>query len=293
MKKAIYYTNQFFGGIGGESDADFEPIIKDGAVGPAIGFKAELKNVEITHTVICGDNFMASHKEEGIKRIKGLLEGKKFDLVIAGPAFSSGRYGVSCGEMCKFAHYTYGVPAVTSMNEENPGVALFKEEPFYIMKGSRSAAKMRHDISSMAALVNKIASGDKILWADAEGYFSHGIRKEVFVDKTAADRSVDMLLDKLAGKPFVTELKIELRDNVVPSRAIANLSKAKVAFICTGGLFLLAILTVFRVAHVPFGKHMTYPRKKSLSRVTFTACIAASTPTSLMPIQRLCFLCLR
>ena len=144
MKKAIYYINQFFGGVGGESDADFEPIIKEGAVGPAQGVQAMLKGVEITHTVICGDNAMSSHKEESLKRIAGFLEGKEFDLVLAGPAFSSGRYGVSCGEMCKFAHETYGVTAVTSMNEENPGVALFREDPFYIMKGSRSAAKIKY-----------------------------------------------------------------------------------------------------------------------------------------------------
>lgn len=236
MKKAIYYINQFFGGVGGESDADFEPVIKEGAVGPAQGIQAELKGVEITHTVICGDNFMTSNKDEALKRIAGYLVEKEFDLVFAGPAFSSGRYGLSCGEFCKFVHDAYNVPAVTSMNVENPGVELFKEEPFYIMKGNRSAAKMRQDQAAMAMLANKIIAGEEILWADEEGYFSHGIRKEVFMDSPAADRVVDMLLAKLTGKHFETELKIEPRDNVVPSKAIVDLSQAKVAFICTGGL---------------------------------------------------------
>lgn len=45
-----------------------------------------------------------------------------------------------------------------------------------------------------------------------------------------------MLLTKLAGQPYVTELKIEPRDNVVPSKAVGDLSKAKVAFVSTGGL---------------------------------------------------------
>ena len=69
MKKAIYYINQFFGGVGGENDADFEPVIKDGPVGPGVGLQAALKDVAITHTIICGDNFMASHKDEALKRI--------------------------------------------------------------------------------------------------------------------------------------------------------------------------------------------------------------------------------
>ncbi len=69
MKKIIFYANQFFGGVGGENEADFEPVIKEGPVGPALAFKAALKDAEVTHTIICGDNFMASHKDEALKRI--------------------------------------------------------------------------------------------------------------------------------------------------------------------------------------------------------------------------------
>lgn len=236
MKKAIHYINQFFGGVGGEDQADFEPIIKAGTAGPGIALQAALKGVEITHTVICGDNFMASHKDDAIQRISEFLADKEIDLFIAGPAFRAGRYGVSCGEMCKFAYETYGVQAITSMHEENPGVELYRENPFYILRGSAGAAGMRQDTAAMAALANKIVAGEDILWADAEGYFPRGIRKEVFVDKIAADRVVDMLLAKLAGEPYETEYKIEVRDNVTPSKPIVDLSKAKIAFVSTGGL---------------------------------------------------------
>jgi glycine reductase len=236
MKKAIYYVNQFFGGVGGEDEADFEPVIKEGPAGPGTEFQAALKGVEITHTVICGDNFMAGNKDEAIRRITEFLADKKFDLFLAGPAFRSGRYGVSCGEMCRFVHEKYGVPAITSMNEENPGVELYRENPFYILKGGAGAAKMRQDVAAAAAFANKIVAGEEILWADAEGYFPRGIRKEIFVDKSAADRTVDMLLAKLAGKHYETEYKIEVRDNVVPSKPIANLKKAKIALVSSGGL---------------------------------------------------------
>jgi glycine/betaine/sarcosine/D-proline reductase family selenoprotein B len=236
MKKVVYYANQFFGGVGGESEADFEPVIKEGAVGPGLALEAALKGAQITHTIICGDNFMASHKDEAIGRIAEFLVGKEFDLFLAGPAFRAGRYGVSCGEICNWAHDTYNVQAVTSMHEENPGVDLFSESPIYILRGGASAAKMRQDIGAMATLANKIIAGEKVLWADAEGYFPRGIRKEVLADKIAADRTVDMLLAKLSGEPFETELKIEPRDDVVPSKPIADLGQAKIALISSGGL---------------------------------------------------------
>ena len=236
MKKAIYFVNQFFGGVGGEDEADFEPIIKEGPTGPGLALQAALKGAEITHTLICGDNFMASHKDETLKRIAEFLAGKEFDLFLAGPAFRSGRYGMNCGEICKFAHEKYGVPAATIMHEENAGVEVYRENPFYILMGGGSAAKMREDAAALAAFANKIIAGEEILWADVEGYFPRGIRKEVFVDKTAANRAVDMLLAKLAGESYETEYKIEVRDNVIPSQPIADLSKAKIALISTGGL---------------------------------------------------------
>jgi glycine reductase len=95
MKKVICYVNQFFGGIGGEDKADQEPYIVEGVVGPTMAINAALKDAEVTHTVVCGDNFMGSNTEEALSRIMGFLEDKEMDLFIAGPAFQAGRYGVA------------------------------------------------------------------------------------------------------------------------------------------------------------------------------------------------------
>lgn len=236
MKKVILYINQFFGSVGGEDQADFEPMIQDGPVGPGLAIQSALKDAEITHTVICGDNFMNSHRAEALERIQGFLEGKDFDLFLAGPAFLAGRYGMSCGEMCKFVEEHYHVPTVTSMNEENPGVDAYRGQGTYILKGGKNAAKMRKDAGAMAAFANKIIAGEPILWADAEGYFKNGVRKEVFVEKTSADRAVDMLLQRLAGEPFETEYKIEVHEGVAPAPAVKDASKAKFAIVNTGGL---------------------------------------------------------
>ena len=237
MKKVILYINQFFAGVGGEDQADFEPVILDGAVGPGVALQAELTGAEITHTLVCGDNFMNTNKEEAVSRIMNFLEGKEFDLFLAGPAFQSGRYGMSCGEMCKQISEKYGVPVITSMHQENPGVDSYRgNASVYIMRGNKSSAKLRADAKAMAKLANKFIAGEEILWADAEGYFGHGIRKEVFVDKSSADRVVDMLLAKLAGQSYETEYKIEIHDAVPPAKAVADLSKAKIAVITTGGL---------------------------------------------------------
>lgn len=237
MKKAILYINQFFGGVGGEEQADLEPVLLEGPVGSGAALQAALRGAQITHTILCGDNFMNTNKAEALKRIQGFLDDKAFDLFLAGPAFQAGRYGMSCGEMCEFVSASYGVPAITSMHAENPGVDAYRANPdIYIMKGGKSAAKLRADAGLMAALANKLIAGEEVLWADAEGYFGHGIRKMVFVDKTSAARAVDMMLAKLAGEPYETEYKIEIHDSVPPAKAIADIKRASIAIVSTGGL---------------------------------------------------------
>lgn len=236
MKKAILYINQFFGQIGGEEMASIEPQIHEGHVGPAMQFAREL-NAEITHTIICGDNFMGSNTDEAVSRILSMLEGKQVDLFLAGPAFQAGRYGVACGTICKAVKEKLGIPVVTSMNVENPGVEMFKKE-MYVLKGGHSAAKMRGDIKAMAKVANKILAGEEVGSAEEFGYFPRGIRHQVWRADgiPASQRMIDMLVKKLNGQPFQTELPIPKIDRVPIAPAIKDLSRARIALLNTGGI---------------------------------------------------------
>lgn len=239
MKKVIYYVNQFFGGLGGEDTADWEPEIREGVVGPAMAAEKQLNDAVITHTIICGDNFMGSNTEEAIARILGFLEGKEFDLLIAGPAFNAGRYGVACGNVCKAVGEKFGVPTITSMNAENPGVDMFKKY-CYILKGANAAAKMRQDMKVLTAFANKVLAGETLKGADAEGYFVRGCRHEYFFENahenTAAARGVQMLIKKIKGEPYQTELIIPKKDLVPIADPIEDLSKATIAIVSSGGI---------------------------------------------------------
>ncbi len=237
MKKAVLYINQFFAGIGGEEFADHEPEIREGLIGPALALNENLKNAEITHVVICGDNFMGSHTEEAVRKILDMLKNIEFDIFFAGPAFRAGRYGVACGTICKHVKERFGVEAITSMNEENPGVEMFKKD-VYIFPGGKSAAAMRTDSEKMAQLADKILDGQKMFLAEEEGFFPRGIRHQVWRkdNKPAAHRAVEMLLKKLGNEPFVSELPIPKSERVPIAPPITDLSKAKISLVTSGGI---------------------------------------------------------
>jgi betaine reductase complex component B subunit beta len=237
MKKAILYLNQFFGQIGGEDKADYEPEIREGQVGAAAMLDGALEGAEVTHTVICGDNFMGSNTDEAIERILGFLENEKFDIFLAGPAFQAGRYGVACGTIAKAVKEKFGVPVVTSMHVENPGVLMFKRD-MYIMEGGNNAGRMRKDMGAMASFANKLIAEEPIGPADEEGFFPRGKRHQYWPEglKPASERVVDMLLKKISGEPFVTELPIPKSERVEVASPIKDLSKATIALVTTGGI---------------------------------------------------------
>lgn len=241
MKKAILYINQFFAGIGGEDMADHKPEIREGLVGPALALNAALEGAEVTHTIICGDNFMGSNEEEAVKTILGFLEDKEFDIFFAGPAFQAGRYGNACGVISKAVKSEFGVEAISSMHVENPGVQMFKKD-LYIFPGGKSAAAMRKDTKKMAALGDKILNGEKNLLAEVEGFYPRGIRHQVWREdgKPAAKRAMDMLLKKLAGEEYKTELPIPKTDRVPIAEPVQEMSKATIALVTTGGIVPIA-----------------------------------------------------
>lgn len=238
--KAILYINQFFGQIGGEEFADHEPEIREGLVGPGIAYANALKEeIEITHTIICGDNFMGSNTEEAVKRILEFLADKEFDIFFAGPAFRAGRYGSACGHICSTVQKKFGVPAITSMNEENPGVEMFRKE-MYIFRGGASAAAMRKDVKRMTAFALRLLRGETLSSASEEGYFGRGVRDQVWLEPKvpATDRVIDMLLKKVNGAEYQSELIIPKSERapIAPAIPAEKLAKVKVALVTSGGI---------------------------------------------------------
>jgi glycine reductase len=235
--KAIHYINQFFGQVGGEDAADYKPSFHDELVGCSNMLNQLMPEVEVTHTIICGDNYIASHTEEAVKEIIEWLKRREFDIFFAGPAFMAGRYGVGCGTIGRAVRETFDVPVITSMNEENPGVEMFHKD-MYIFRGGRKATFMKQDMEKMAAFARKLAKGEELRPAAEEGYFPRGIRKEIFHPEgiPAADRAVDMLIRKLRGEPFQTELVIPKRERVPVAPPIKDLSKATIALVGSSGV---------------------------------------------------------
>ena len=234
--RVVHYINQFYAGIGGEDKADYQPEIRAGFVGPGMAFKAAFKDeAEIVATVICGDSFFASNMDEATATILGMIREYKPDAFIAGPAFNAGRYGTACGAMCEAVAKEFGIPVISGMYPENPGVDMYKKSA-WIIQTPNSAAGMRKAVPAMAKLALKLLKGEAVGTPDEEGYIERGIRRNKFYDKLAAERCVDMFVAKLKGEPFTTEYKMPVFDRVDPQPAVKDMKHAVIALVTSGGI---------------------------------------------------------
>lgn len=234
-KKVLYYLNQFFGQIGGEDKANFEPVYKEGGVGPSDAFAKALGDSGVlVGTIICGDNYFNENKEESIEFLKKIANEVKPDLVVAGPAFNAGRYGMACAGVAEFFDKECGIPVVSGMYEENPGLDESKKFAF-VAKTGDSAGTMRKALPIMVAITKKILAGE-VVKPDVDGYFAQGKRLTVFSEKSGSVRAVEMLMKRLNNEEFKTELPMPVFDTVDPAPAIKDLSKATIAMVTTGGI---------------------------------------------------------
>jgi glycine reductase len=236
--RAIHYLNQFFGGLGGEEQAAVAPQWFDGTKGPGQLIQSLDPSMEIFGTIVAGDNYVAENLDQAVAEIVDLIERRtsdaEADLLLAGPAFNAGRYGMACGAVCQAVQERLGIAAVTAMYEENPAVEIYRR-PVTIVETGSDVMAMGEAAAAMVRVGGKLVAGDAII-PDEDGTIAHGLRQNYFADATGAERAVDMLLRKLSGEAPETEYAMPVFSRVPPAPAVKDISKATLALVTSGGI---------------------------------------------------------
>lgn len=233
--RVVHYINQFFANVGGEEMAHIAPELREGKVGPGMAFETAWKGeAVIVNTIVCGDSYFAEHEKEAKEQVVAWVKEINPDMFIAGPAFNAGRYGYACANIALEVKTQLGIPVLTGMYEENPGADL--KDKILITPTANSAAGMRKAAPTMAKLALKLMKKEPLGASCEEGYMPNGIRVNFFEKERGAKRAVKMLLNKINGKPFVTEFPMPNFDRVEPGKAIPDMSKVTLALCTSGGI---------------------------------------------------------
>lgn len=243
--RVVHYLNQFFGQVGTEDKAHIGFIVKDGPIGPGIALQNELGDrAELVATIICGDNYFSKNPEQAAEEGLKLIEPYQPAIFFAGPAFEAGRYGISCGAICRAVEENSHIPVITGMYYENPGVEMYRRNAFICKTGS-SVRDMSNSLKKMTRLALKLILGERAINlvtrenipnTDEYEYYSRLILRNEYTDKSAAERSVDKLLAKIKGELFESEVMLPKFEIIKPSPPLEELSKCEIALVSDGGL---------------------------------------------------------
>lgn len=236
MTRIVHYVNQFFGGVGGENRAGTEPFSIAGPAGTGRGLANLLaENERIVGTVVGGDNYMAERGSTAVDEVVDLISGLDPSVVVAGPAFGSGRYGLACGAVCEAVIGRLGVPAVTGLHADSPGAAEYRTS-VPILSTTETAAGMAAALQGLARLAAKLGRGEKLGHASEEGTLTKGLRRNRFTEMRGSTRAIEMLLAKMRGAPFETEWPLPRYGPAEPARPIAAGQPFRLALVTEAGI---------------------------------------------------------
>ncbi|HEU0318369.1 MAG TPA: glycine/betaine/sarcosine/D-proline family reductase selenoprotein B, partial [Solirubrobacteraceae bacterium] len=198
--RVVHYINQFFAGVGGEDAAGTGPTLHDGPLGPGRRLAAVLGDEhEIVATAVCGDDYASGHPEFAAALIEEARD-RGAELLVAGPAFTSGRYGLACARIAAAAAGA-GLPALAAMHPDNPGLAEAGGAP--VVESTETARGMRASLDRLAAALAKVAAGGELTAADGRVGTVPRINRRA--GRSGAERAVDLALGRLAGDRAATE----------------------------------------------------------------------------------------
>jgi glycine reductase len=233
--RVVHYLNQYFAGLGGEAQADLPPTSLAGPAGPGRLLQAALgSEAAVVGTVVCGDGLFADRADEIAPRVLALIEALAPDVVVAGPAFGAGRYGLACGRVCAEVTARLGAPALTGMHPDNAALAVHRDQ--IIVPTAASALGMSAAMTALARLALRLGRGELLGPAADEGYLPRGRRLNAWAERSASARALDMLLARLGGAAVTSEVALPRYDRVSAPPAVADLRRARVALVTEGGL---------------------------------------------------------
>jgi glycine reductase len=240
MIKIVHVVNQFFAGLGGEEKAGLPVGVIEGSAGAARALEIKLgADAKIISTIYVGVNYFHEQKDEAVKVVLDAVRAVEPKVLVAGPAFNSGRYGMTCAEVCNSVANELAIPCVTAMHNENPGVDAYREFAnlrVYCLPTAETTAGMTDAMTHLALFASRLARGDDIGSARQEGYIGRGIRRIEKTESSGAARAVEMLLKKIHDEPFASELPMEVWDDAPPAPPLSQAKDCNLAVVTTSGV---------------------------------------------------------
>ena len=227
--RVVHYVNQFFGGIGGEDQADVGVTVRGRRrrAGPRARGGARRRRARRGHDHLRRQLRQRARGGRSRARSAAELDRLKPDVLVAGPAFGSGRYGLACAQRVR-GRAGIGASPRSPPCTRRTRARRAPRRGIYIVPTGASTTSMPAALDGAgAAGAPRSARGETLGPAEVDGYLPQGRRRVHDRGRPGYQRALDMLLDKLHGRPYRLGGAVRARPSACRRRRPSPISRAR------------------------------------------------------------------
>lgn len=160
--KVLMIFDQTQAGLGGKESADLPLGGKMMAIGSCNMFERQLKEVggKIVGTLYCGNGTFMNDPETVSKKFAAMAKKIQPDVVICGPCFNYGEYGIMAAKTALTINEHTDIPAFAMMSEEcDKAIADYKDKVHILKMPKKGGTGLNQALGNMVTfakmLINK------------------------------------------------------------------------------------------------------------------------------------------
>lgn len=160
--RALLFFDQTQAGAGGKERPNVKLAVEKGGIGSYHMFEKNLKdaNVSVLATTYCGNQYFFDNQEEVVRKIIGLVNKLKVEMVICGPCFNYEEYAHMSAILSEAIENQTDAKSIVMCSQENDTVITeFKNRVTIVKMPKKGGTGLRESFANMVKVIE--AKGNK------------------------------------------------------------------------------------------------------------------------------------
>lgn len=162
--RTLLFFDQTQAGAGGKERPNVELAVEKGGIGSYHMFEGNLKDAEATvlATMYCGNGYFFDNQEEVVRKVVGLVNKLKAEMIICGPCFNYNDYAHMSAILAEAIESQTDAKAVVMCSQENENViSEFKNKVTIVKMPKKGGTGLRDSFANLAKVIEiKHTNGD-------------------------------------------------------------------------------------------------------------------------------------
>lgn len=163
--KVLMIFDQTQAGLGGKESADLALGGKMIAMGSCNMFEKQVKDAggKIIGTLYCGNGTFMNDPETVSKKFTAMAKKIQPDVVICGPCFNYGEYGIMAAKTALTIQEHTNIPAFAIMSQEcETAIADYKDKVYILKMPKKGGTGLNQALSNMVTLAKRLVNKEDV-----------------------------------------------------------------------------------------------------------------------------------